>query len=183
MNRTNVYRYSITALFFFLCYTVSWAQGYSTKIQGHGSKGTVVIKQDNEITRLVDGKGYVAPKQTAPAKPTAAEKPKTEVKAQVPDTTANQGERVFHSIKGFRIQLYSGDDSRNARQTAQQLAAQFKSMFPELPVYTRFFSPHWTCRAGDFRTHEEASKVYQEVCKTNFFKAATIIKCMILVSD
>lgn len=172
------FRYLVTTIFSLILCASSYAQGYTSQVQSRGNKGTVIIKQDEEITKLVDGKSYIA--KSANDITQTADKLKNQTLKQ--DTSITTLKRGTFSSRGYRIQVYSGDDSRNARQTARQMAGQLKALFPELPVYTRFFSPHWTCRAGDFRTHEEANQYFQEVRKTGIFKAATIIKCNIQVS-
>ena len=167
------------ALVFLVSTVKTNAQGYTSRVQASGDKGTVIIKQDEEITRLVDGKSYVVKTPVTTAKPTV----KATSAIGIQDSTSHiKGSHATYATRGFRIQVYSGDDSRNARQTARQMAGQLKALYPELTVYTRFFSPHWTCRAGDFRTREEASQYFHDIMKTGLFKAATIIKCTIQVS-
>lgn len=83
-------------------------------------------------------------------------------------------------IRGYRVQVYAGDNTRKARQKAQSVAVQIKSYFPELAVYAHFVSPRWVCRAGDFRTYGEA-QTYLRKIKAKKFREALIVKTTILV--
>lgn len=83
-------------------------------------------------------------------------------------------------VRGFRVQVYAGDNTRKARQKAQSVAVQIKSYFPELAVYAHFVSPRWVCRAGDFRTYGEA-QAYLRKIRAKKFREALIVKTTILV--
>lgn len=79
-------------------------------------------------------------------------------------------------VPGFRVQVYAGKNSREARAEATALGEKVKSLFPELSVYTLFVSPRWLCRVGDFRSIEEADVMMRELEETGEFKEITIVK-------
>ena len=58
--------------------------------------------------------------------------------------------------RGYRVQVYAGNNSRVARNEANNVAAKVKEEFPDMPVYAYFQPPRWLCRVGDFRSIEEA---------------------------
>ena len=58
--------------------------------------------------------------------------------------------------RGYRVQVYAGNNSRIARQEANEVAEQIKQEFPELSVYAYFQPPRWLGRVGDYRSIEEA---------------------------
>ncbi len=82
-------------------------------------------------------------------------------------------------INGFRVQLYSGGNSRMDKMRAQSMAQTAKGMFSQSSVYTQFISPHWVCRMGDFRTHEEALTMLREVRAAGGFPEAVIVRCKV----
>lgn len=91
---------------------------------------------------------------------------------------ANSGsgeQKVIKSL-GYRIQVYAGNNSRNARSEANGVASRVKEYFPELKVYTSFTSPRWLCRVGDFRSIEEADAVMRQLKKTGVFREVSIVK-------
>ena len=87
------------------------------------------------------------------------------------------------TVNGYRIRLYSGTNSRESRQKAYSIGYLFKSSYLNVPVYTHFVSPHWTCCVGNFKTYEDAQKFLSELKATNQFNGAMIIKSKIQVSQ
>ncbi|MDR3118797.1 MAG: SPOR domain-containing protein [Mediterranea sp.] len=79
-------------------------------------------------------------------------------------------------MAGYRVQLYSGGNSRNSRIEAESIASKVKSGFPELKVYTMFTPPRWLCKAGDFLSIEEADAMMRKLRKEGGFKEAVIVK-------
>lgn len=82
-------------------------------------------------------------------------------------------------INGFRVQLYSGGNSRMDKMRAQSMAQTAKGLFTQSSVYTQFISPHWVCRMGDFKTHEAALMQLREVRATGCFPEAVIVRCKV----
>jgi len=77
---------------------------------------------------------------------------------------------------GFRIQVYSGNNSRDARNEAYGVATQVKTYFPDLSVYSYFVSPRWLCRVGDFKSIEEADVMMRKLKATGVFREVSIVK-------
>lgn len=181
--------------FLFLCQAS--AQAFIDQLRkSKKGEGTVIILQDEKITKLVNGKSRQYPygdAKQSPEKENNASKSGTassafndaaEISLGDTQTTAIASQKTYrrsYTVQGYRIQIYSGDDSRNARQKAYQMGNKLKALFPELPVYTHFYSPHWTCRVGDFRTYQEANSLLHQIKATGSFKAAAIIKSKIQV--
>lgn len=117
-------------------------------------EGTVTIHQDAHITSLI-GVRYV--KSAMPAHNTQS------------STKTLKG-------KGFRIQIYAGNNSRQARNEASAMAAKAKEDFPNLPVYTYFQPPRWLCRIGDFKSMEEAYAIMRKLKESGNFKEVAIVR-------
>lgn len=162
-----------------------WAQEKYTEylLRQKAGKGQVVLHQSAHITDLVNGvqAAPVAPKPTTPS----AKRTETPVRqqqdtlTQTQEPTGQTGQRV--RANGYRIQVFSGGNSRAAKTEANMMGQRVKSLFLELPVYTHFISPHWICRVGDFRTYEEAHEVFQKLKETGRFPEAVIVKSKIIV--
>ena len=90
----------------------------------------------------------------------------------IPNGTEN---RVLKS-QGFRVQVYAGNNSRVARNEANNMANKVKEEFPELPVYAYFQPPRWLCRVGDFRSIEEADATMRRLKATGVFKEVSIVR-------
>lgn len=112
-------------------------------------QGTVTIHQDAKISALL-GATYVK--------------------------SAGENEPKMLKARGYRIQVYAGNNSRIARQEANDVAELIKMEFPELPVYAFFQPPRWLCRVGDYRSIEEADASMRRLKATGKFKEVSIVR-------
>ena len=78
--------------------------------------------------------------------------------------------------RGFRVQVYAGNNSRQARSQAYDVAAKVKEEFPDMPVYTYSQPPRWLCRVGDYKTMEEAHSAMRMLKATGVFKEVSIVR-------
>lgn len=78
--------------------------------------------------------------------------------------------------RGYRVQVYAGNNSRVARNEANNVAAKVKEEFPDMPVYAYFQPPRWLCRVGDFRSIEEADAAMRRLKATGVFKEVSIVR-------
>ena len=78
--------------------------------------------------------------------------------------------------RGYRVQVYAGNNSRTARQEANEVAEAVKGEFPDLPVYAFFQPPRWLCRVGDYRSIEEADAAMRRLKATGKFKEVSIVR-------
>lgn len=85
-------------------------------------------------------------------------------------------------MAGYRIQVYSGGNSRNSKREAESIAARVRSGFPELKVYTMFNPPRWLCRVGDFLSIEEADAMMRKLRREGGFREVTIVKEQVNIS-
>ncbi len=116
-------------------------------------------------------------------KPTAKpETPRSETETETPGVdTRRKVMRRSYKVKGYRVQVFAGGNSREDKLKAQRAGNDLKAAFPNQPVYVHFYSPRWICRMGNFRTYEEASHVLREVQKLGY-KQACIVSGQITVA-
>jgi len=112
------------------------------------SEGVVTVHQDAQISGMI-GKRYVLSPSEQP--------------------------NVLRT-RGFRVQVYAGNNSRQARSQAYDVAAKVKKEFPDMPVYTYFQPPRWLCRVGDYKTMEEAHSAMRMLKATGVFKEVSIVR-------
>lgn len=117
--------------------------------RNRAGEGTVTIHQDSKITGLI---GTIYTKSTV------------------------GGEQKTLKSRGYRVQVYAGNNSRVARNEANNIAAKVKGEFPEMPVYAYFQPPRWLCRVGDFRSIEEADAAMRRLRATGIFKEVSIVR-------
>ena len=101
-----------------------------------------------------------------------------------PDTTYTEEPRKKvlkgYKVNGYRVQIFAGGNSRDARVKAERTGREINSLFPGEPVYVHFYSPRWICRMGNYRTYEEAHQMLNAVKKLGY-KSAIIVKGKITV--
>ena len=117
-------------------------------------QGKVTVHQDARITALI-GSGY---------------------------TAGAPGEEHIIKRAGYRVQVYAGNNTREAKNEAHAVAELVKESFPDLPVYATFIPPRWLCRVGDFLTIEEADAVMRQMRATSKFKEVSIVREQVNVS-
>ena len=174
-------------------------------------EGKVTVTQDKAIDELVNGTQTTMPtqqqktttpqtssKKEADNKTTATteqqhkpdsektQRPAITERTQQSDTTAiDDGRKKVmkggYKINGYRVQVYAGGNSRDARIKAERVGKEINALFPGEPVYVHFYSPRWICRMGNYRTYEEAHERLRAV-KNLGYSSAIIVKGKITVS-
>ena len=64
---------------------------------------------------------------------------------------------------GYRIQVFSDNNSRTARSEALRKQNEITTEFPVLSTYITYKAPAWRLRVGDFETVEEAVEMLNEI--------------------
>ncbi|WP_314936428.1 SPOR domain-containing protein [Alloprevotella tannerae] len=127
----------------------------------------------------------VQKKNKASDKPTANTAiPATKPASTVRSSSSRQGNyyvaRQRVASQGYRIQIYTGGNSRNDKNEAQQMRVKCQKQFPELAAYVHFISPHWVCRVGDFNTRESAARYVSRLRKARISYEVRIVSSPIL---
>ena len=112
-------------------------------------QGKVTVHQDAQISAMI-GKRFVP-------------------------TGTSEAQRVIKS-RGYRVQVYAGNNSRQARDEANAVAEKVKEKFPDMPVYTFFQPPRWLCRVGDYKSIEEAHVAMRQLKAVGNFKEVAIVR-------
>ena len=160
-------------------------------------EGKVTVVQSAEIDQLVNGKQQeqpaTQPQQQQPNEE-AQEEHKPDSARRMPIIIGENGEedlttpidtrkkvmRRSYKMQGYRVQVYSGGNSRADRQRAETAGAVMKANFPDQPIYTHFYSPSWKCRMGNYKSQAEAQAYLSRVRKLGY-RQACIVKGMIQV--
>lgn len=64
---------------------------------------------------------------------------------------------------GYRVQVFSSNEQRNAKTDAFRIEKEIKDKFPDQMVYVNYTSPFWKVRVGDFRTLDEAQEFRNQI--------------------
>lgn len=109
------------------------------------------------------------------------EKEESELEIPVIDTRKKVMKNSY-KVDGYRVQVFSGGNTRSDRMKAEQIRDKLKSAFPDQPIYTHFYSPRWICRMGNYRTFNEANSYCKKV-KAMGYKQACVVKGKITVQN
>lgn len=159
------------------------------KVQQTNNEKTTTASTDQKKTTVKPAtvtdnkpKSNTADKQNTMAK----NEPEKASAEQQKDTSAADDDarkkvmRNSYKVTGFRVQAYAGGNTRQDRQTAEQVGNNIKANIPGEPVYVHFYSPRWICRVGNYRTYEEAHQMLLAIRKLGY-KQASIVKGKISV--
>lgn len=119
-------------------------------------QGNIVIYQDEELKNLI-GVNVIS---------SVASTNTSTVADQLSGPEAGPGTdapKNFIRAKGYRIQVYSGNDQKVAKNEANYRKGAIQSSFPNMEVTVSYNSPVWRVRAGNFRTHEQANQALSEM--------------------
>jgi hypothetical protein len=76
-------------------------------------------------------------------------------------------------MTGYRIRVYF-DNGQNARNRSEAIARSLSGTYPGLGVYRTYESPNFKVTVGDFRTKDEALKIYHSLKSS--YPTAIILK-------
>ena len=85
---------------------------------------------------------------------------------QEPVETDEEGESGVQrtcSRVGYRVQVFSDNNQRTAKNEARSKSRSIGARFPQYKTYVSYTSPYWRLRVGDFRTQQEASAAADEL--------------------
>ena len=94
----------------------------------------------------------------------------SQVREALQDYVLANGEKP---ISGYRIRVFY-DNGPQARDKSEAIEQLLKKQFPEVMVYRSFESPNYKVSIGDFRTKDEALRIYNALKGT--YPTAFIIK-------
>lgn len=75
----------------------------------------------------------------------------------------SQSPKSFIRTRGYRIQVYSGNNQRRSKNEAESRRDAIQSSFPNMEVNVSYNSPVWRVKAGNFRTEEQANTALNEL--------------------
>lgn len=88
----------------------------------------------------------------------------------------NVQQGVIRSGRGYRVQIYAGNDRAKANQTK----IDFMRRFPGMRAYLSYVQPQFRVKVGDYRTREEAREMYQKV--NTLYNPCMIVPDLIVIN-
>lgn len=157
-------------------------------------QGRVRLHQASDLEKRVNGQAekktetaaVPAPPATKNTQPADAVPASPVAKKEADSTTHVEATRTTvrkQKATGYRIQIFTGGNSRADRQAAEQSGRTCREAFPELTAYTHFLSPRWVCRVGDFATQQEAAEYAAKIREKNLFREVSIVKSVVWLPE
>ena len=194
-------RIAVIAILTTVCLGGAQAQTFLDRLKKPAKdKAVVTVTQDAAIDKLVNGditakttvvnkKEPAASTKKEPAATTKKEPAHSASTTTTPPASSStidepdMSKKVMknsYKVTGYRVQAFTGGNTRSDRQAAENVGNAIKRRFPEQPIYVHFYSPRWICRVGNFRTYEEAHAMLMEIREMGY-KQASIVKGKISV--
>ena len=172
--------------FFVTAFTINAQGSFVKRIQTEvPGQGKVVIVQSDSIQKIVEN-GHVKDSYRSnngvkkSNNENASENDGKETEERTHHKPVIGGEK--HKSRGYRVQIYTGGNSRADKNAAVAAGNRCRKAFPELSVYTHFSSPKWVCVVGDFKDSKQANKYAESIRRAGISKEARIVPSEVYVS-
>lgn len=88
-------------------------------------------------------------------------------------------------MAGFRVQVFSDNNARTAKNEARAKQRTISSRFPQYQTYVMYTSPYWRLKVGDFRTQQEANEAAEELRKAfpAYSKEVRVVRDRVNIAD
>ncbi len=88
-------------------------------------------------------------------------------------------------MAGFRVQVFSDNNARTAKNEARAKQRTISSRFPQYQTYVMYTSPYWRLKVGDFRSQQEANAAADELRKAfpAYSKEIRVVRDRVNIAD
>lgn len=88
-------------------------------------------------------------------------------------------------MAGYRVQVFSDNNARTAKNEARSKQRVISSRFPQYQTYVMYTSPYWRLKVGDFRTQQEANNAAEELRRAfpSYSKEIRVVRDRVNVHD
>lgn len=145
--------------FIFVTVLLLWAGGAFAQQEVPMHQGIVPLRRTivDELQENAPGKGKVVIDQPPAIRALIGSRREA---THIETSTDGQ---TFLKYQGFRVQIFSGNNQRTAKDEAFKKEQQIKERFPDIQTYVTYNAPFWRLRVGDYDSHEEAFIVQRQI--------------------
>lgn len=121
------------------------------------------VSCDTTITSIINKSGVITV--------THPEALELRLRKAVADSDSLPAEGALHKtgrvkkMGGYRVQIYSDNNARTAKNEARAKERAILGAYPELSTYVIYDSPYWRLRVGDCRSKADAEELAAELKK------------------
>ncbi|MDD2476112.1 MAG: SPOR domain-containing protein [Dysgonamonadaceae bacterium] len=119
-------------------------------------KSTAIIEELNART---PGQGNITVYQDEAIKGILAKS----APVNLPVFSSGDGSIQYVKLRGYRIQVFSGNDQRKSKNEAYYKQRLINDSFGDMETTVFFKSPRWILRAGNYKTREEADEAMSQL--------------------
>ncbi len=142
--------------------------------------GRVVIVQDSVLHDLVNNTGKYANINVATG---GRGVNSGHGKSRNSRTAGTVGTRTRHKEQGYRVLVFTGNNTREGRLGAEKMQRKAKATFAELSAYVQLRNSRWVCLIGDFRKREDAENYMRRCMSSGLSNEVRIIRSEVSVPD
>lgn len=73
------------------------------------------------------------------------------------------GGNQMQRVAGFRVQVFSDNNSRTAKSEARNKSKAINDAIPHYRTYVTYDAPYWRLKVGDFRSRTDAEEAADEI--------------------
>ena len=97
--------------------------------------------------------------------------------ANLPVYSSGDGSVQYVKMRGYKIQVFSGNDQRKSKDEAYYKQKLINDVFSDIETVVFFNSPRWILRAGNYKTRSEANAAMELIMQQfpNFGKEMYVI--------
>ena len=121
-----------------------------------GNNSTTIIEELNAQT---PGQGNITVYQDEAIKGILAKS----APVNLPVFSSGDGSIQYVKLRGYKIQVFSGNDQRKSKNEAYYKQRLINDSFGNIETTVFFKSPRWILRAGNYKTREEADEVMRQL--------------------
>lgn len=176
-------RHYIAALGLLLTASGAVSAGEPAVVTSIEQSGVIRVVMPEALASRLESQAQVA----APAQGTneaAAPSSSAEARPTAPAVTPSHTGGAYKG-PGYRIQVFSDNNSRTAKAEARTRQRNISSQFPEMGTYVVYNSPYWRLRVGNFRTQEEANAAAADLKSAfpAYSKEIRVVRDRITIAD
>ena len=122
-------------------------------------QGSITVYQDESIDGLIGAKITSTP----PASQGGSNNDSNSSAGESNPTNTGAKPTQYIQSKGYKIQVFSGNDQKKSKNEAYSKKSLIEGNFPDMEVAITFNSPVWRVRAGNFKTYEQAFQALKDL--------------------
>ena len=120
--------------------------------------GSIMAQDDHPIEKPTIFDAFSDVSDTASAEVTIYQDKRIE-RLIINKTIGTPFSEKYATVQGFRVQVFSSNEQRNAKGQAYKIEELIKTKYPDLATYVTYQSPFWKVRVGDCETNVEAQEL------------------------